>query len=46
MAAQGGARQDDLIHKSYITSPFWGLKKEREEAKKLINRQNHAYADS
>ncbi|MFI0404169.1 MAG: DUF4062 domain-containing protein, partial [Cyanobium sp.] len=40
--AQGG----DSAHRFYISSPFQGLRKEREEAKNLITRRNHAYGDS
>ncbi|MEY4354522.1 MAG: hypothetical protein RLZZ609_2763 [Cyanobacteriota bacterium] len=46
MAAQGSAQGGDSAHRFYISSPFLGLKKEREEAKKLITRRNHAYGDS
>ena len=46
MAAQGSAQGGDTPHRFYISSPFLGLQKEREEAKKLITRQNHAYGDS
>ena len=46
MAAQGSAQGGDTAHRFYISSPFLGLQKEREEAKQLITRQNHAYGDS
>jgi len=46
MTAQGSAREGDSAHQFYISSPFLGLQKEREEAKQLITRQNHAYGDS
>ena len=46
MAAQGSAQGGDSAHRFYISSPLLGLKKEREEAKKLITRRNHAYGDS
>jgi formylglycine-generating enzyme required for sulfatase activity len=46
MEAKGRAQGGDSAHRFYISSPFLGLKKERDEAKKLINRQNHAYGDS
>ena len=36
----------DLAHRFYISCPYLGLQKEREEAKKLITRQNHAYGYS
>jgi hypothetical protein len=46
MAAKGRTHGGDSAHRFYISSPFLGLQKEREEAKKLITRQNHAYGDS
>jgi hypothetical protein len=46
MGAQGSAQGGDSAHRFYISSPFLGLQKEREEAKQLIIRQNHAYGDS
>jgi formylglycine-generating enzyme required for sulfatase activity len=46
MEAKGRAQGGDSAHRFYISSPFLGLQKEREEAKKLITRQNHAYGDS
>ncbi|MFN9570728.1 MAG: SUMF1/EgtB/PvdO family nonheme iron enzyme [Cyanobacteriota bacterium] len=46
MEAKGSAQGGDSAHRFYISSPFLGLKKEREEAKKLITRRNHAYGDS
>jgi formylglycine-generating enzyme required for sulfatase activity len=46
MDAKGQAQGGDSAHRFYISSPFLGLKKEREEAKKLITRRNHAYGDS
>jgi hypothetical protein len=46
MDAKGRAQGGDSAHRFYISSPFLGLKKEREEAKKLISRRNHAYGDS
>jgi len=46
MDAKGRAQGGDSAHRFYISSPFLGLQKEREEAKKLITRQNHAYGDS
>ena len=46
MAAKGRAQGGDSAHRFYISSPFLGLQKEREAAKKLITRQNHAYGDS
>jgi hypothetical protein len=46
MDAHNDARSDDSVHRFYISSPFLGLKKEREEAKKRITRLNHAYGDS
>jgi formylglycine-generating enzyme required for sulfatase activity len=46
MEAKGRAQGGDSAHRFYISSPFLGLKKEREEAKKLISRRNHAYGDS
>ena len=46
MAVKGRAQGGDSAHCFYITSPFLGLQKGREEAKKLITRQNHAYGDS
>ena len=36
----------DSAHRFYISCPYLGLQKEREAAKKLITRQNHAYGDS
>ncbi|MFN9244535.1 MAG: DUF4062 domain-containing protein, partial [Cyanobacteriota bacterium] len=44
--AQGSAQGGDSAHRFYISSPLLGLKKEREEAKKLITRRKHAYGDS
>ena len=46
MEAKGRAQGGDSAHRFYISSPFLGLQKEREAAKKLITRQNHAYGDS
>ncbi|MFN6353618.1 MAG: DUF4062 domain-containing protein, partial [Cyanobacteriota bacterium] len=46
MVAQGSAQGGDSAHRFYISSPLLGLKKEREEAKKLITRRKHAYGDS
>jgi hypothetical protein len=46
MGTQGSAQGGDSAHRFYISSPFLDLKKEREEAKKLITRRNHAYGDS
>jgi formylglycine-generating enzyme required for sulfatase activity len=46
MEAKGRAKGGDSAHRFYISSPFLGLKKEREEAKELITRRNHAYGDS
>ncbi|MFZ9753736.1 MAG: SUMF1/EgtB/PvdO family nonheme iron enzyme [Cyanobium sp.] len=46
MAAQGSAQDGDAAHRFYLSSPFQGLQKEREAAKQLIGRQNHAYGDS
>jgi formylglycine-generating enzyme required for sulfatase activity len=46
MEANGRAQGGDSAHRFYISSPFLGLKKEREEAKQLITRRNHAYGDS
>ena len=46
MEAKGRAQGGNSAHRFYISSPFLGLKKEREEAKKLITRRNHAYGDS
>ncbi|MCS5692126.1 SUMF1/EgtB/PvdO family nonheme iron enzyme [Cyanobium sp. FGCU-6] len=46
MAAQGSAQGGESAHRFYISSPFLGLQKERERAKQLITRQNHAYGDS
>jgi formylglycine-generating enzyme required for sulfatase activity len=46
MEAKGKAQGGNSAHRFYISSPFLGLKKEREEAKKLITRRNHAYGDS
>lgn len=34
------------VHRFYLSSPFLGLQKEREQAKELITRRNHAYGDS
>jgi len=33
-------------HRFYLSSPFLGLQKEREQAKDRITRRNHAYGDS
>ena len=46
MEAKGRAQGGDSAHRFYISSPFLGLQKEREAAKQLITRQNHAYGDS
>jgi formylglycine-generating enzyme required for sulfatase activity len=46
MEAKGRVQGGNSAHRFYISSPFLGLKKEREEAKKLITRRNHAYGDS
>ncbi|MFM9104657.1 MAG: DUF4062 domain-containing protein [Cyanobium sp.] len=46
MAEQARAQGGDSAHRFYISSPYLGLRKEREEAKQLITRQNHAYGDS
>ena len=46
MEAKGRAQGGDSAHRFYISSPFLGLQKEREAAKKLVTRQNHAYGDS
>ena len=46
MEAKGRAQGGNSAHRFYISSPFLGLKKEREEAKQLITRRNHAYGDS
>jgi formylglycine-generating enzyme required for sulfatase activity len=46
MDAKGRAQGGDSAHRFYISSPYLGLKKEREEAKKLVTRRNHAYGDS
>jgi formylglycine-generating enzyme required for sulfatase activity len=46
MEAKGRAQGGNSAHRFYISSPFLGLRKEREEAKKLITRRNHAYGDS
>lgn len=46
MGVQGSAQGGDSVHRFYISSPFLGLQKEREEAKQLIISQNHAYGDS
>ena len=46
MEAKSRAQGGNSAHRFYISSPFLGLKKEREEAKKLITRRNHAYGDS
>jgi hypothetical protein len=45
-APQSRAQGGDSAHRFYISSPYLGLRKEREEAKQLITRQNHAYGDS
>jgi formylglycine-generating enzyme required for sulfatase activity len=46
MAAEGGSGQVHSAHRFYLSSPFLGLQKEREQAKDLITRLNHAYGDS
>ncbi|MBM5818163.1 MAG: DUF4062 domain-containing protein, partial [Cyanobacteria bacterium K_Offshore_surface_m2_239] len=46
MDAKGRAQGGDSAHRFYISSPYLGLKEEREEAKELITRRNHAYGDS
>ena len=46
MAEQARAQGGHSAHRFYISSPYLGLRKEREEAKQLITRQNHAYGDS
>lgn len=46
MEVKGRVQGENSAHRFYISSPFLGLKKEREEAKKLITRRNHAYGDS
>jgi hypothetical protein len=46
MEAKGRVQGGNSAHRFYISSPFLGLKKEREEAKKLITHRNHAYGDS
>ena len=46
MATQGEGAAAEAAHSFYISSPYLGLQKEREQAKQLITRRYHAYRDS
>jgi formylglycine-generating enzyme required for sulfatase activity len=46
METRGEASAAVAAHSFYISSPYLGLQKEREQAKQLITRRYHAYRDS
>jgi replicative DNA helicase len=43
---RGAVKGGNSARRFYISCPYLGLQKEREEAKKLITRRNHSYGDS